>query len=585
MINDLKTKINSSLSALFERVFDIKIDNFNLSMPPDLSLGDFSVECFSLSIELKISPAQIATSIANSFAQDDLIEKVSAAGPYLNIMLKDQQFFSLILGNILDLGKDFGDTITNRGEKIMVEYMSPNTNKPLHLGHLRNGALGMAVAKILQSTGAEVIKANLVNDRGVHICKSMLAWQKWGENSTPESWGMKGDHFVGHWYVKFAQELEGDPSLEDQAQEMLQKWETNDPEIIDLWEKMNSWVLGGFAETYKSLNFQFDKQYFESNTYKLGKQQVFDGVERGIFSHGDREAIVASLPEKEFGVEKNGEQKKVTLIRPDGTSVYMTQDLETAKLKFDENNLTESIYVVGSEQEYHFKVLFKLLEMLGFAWAKKSFHLSYGMVYLPDGKMKSREGKVIDADDLVMEMRNLAKKEILSRELNQDLVETELDKRANAVADAAIKYYLLQFASKQDIHFDPKASLSFEGNTGPYCLYTYARAKSILSKSGMSINNDVDYSQLGEYEERVLLSSLMNFSEALSRAAAEMSPAKVVAIVYDIAKSFNQFYHAQQVINIENINLKKARLALVEATSVVIKKGLSLLNIEVIEQM
>jgi len=585
MINKLKNQINTTLSELFDRAFGIKKDNFTLSFPPDLALGDFSVECFSLSKELKLAPAQIAEKVANAFSNDELIEGLVATGPYINIKLKNETLFSDVINNVLVSGQQIGDVTTNNNERVMIEYMSPNTNKPLHLGHLRNGALGMAVANILQSSGAEVIKANLVNDRGVHICKSMLAWLKWGENSTPESWKMKGDHFVGHWYVKFAQELDNDPSLDAQAQEMLQKWEAGDPEVIDLWKKMNGWVLGGFSETYKTLNFDFDKEYFESNTYKLGKKMVEDGVSRGIFSRAENGSIVATLPEDEFGVEKDGALKKTTLIRADGTSVYITQDLETAKLKFDENNLTESVYVVGSEQEYHFKVLFKLLEMLGFSWAKKCFHLSYGMVYLPDGKMKSREGKVIDADELVAEMRGLAKEEIMKREANNDLDEDELNNRANIVADAAIKYYLLQFVSKQDIHFDPKASLSFEGNTGPYCLYTYARAKSILAKSGIDDFSEIDFSVLGTIEERVLINSLMNFDVSLQKAAEEMSPAKLVAAVYEIARAFNQFYHAQQVLNIDDFNLKKARLQLVEAASIVIQKGLNLLNIQVIEKM
>lgn len=585
MINKLKKQINTTLSELFDRAFGIKKDNFTLSFPPDLALGDFSVECFSLSKELKLAPAQIAEKVANAFSNDELIEGLVATGPYINIKLKNEILFSDVINNVLVSGQQIGDSTTNSNERVMIEYMSPNTNKPLHLGHLRNGALGMAVANILQSSGAEVIKANLVNDRGVHICKSMLAWLKWGENSTPESWKMKGDHFVGHWYVKFAQELDNDPSLDAQAQEMLQKWEAGDPEVIDLWKKMNGWVLGGFSETYKTLNFDFDKEYFESNTYKLGKKMVEDGVNRGIFSRAENGSIVATLPEDEFGVEKDGALKKTTLIRADGTSVYITQDLETAKLKFNENNLTESVYVVGSEQEYHFKVLFKLLEMLGFSWAKKCFHLSYGMVYLPDGKMKSREGKVIDADELVAEMRGLAKEEIVKREANNDLDEDELNNRANIVADAAIKYYLLQFVSKQDIHFDPKASLSFEGNTGPYCLYTYARAKSILAKSGIDDFSEIDFSALGTIEERVLINSLMNFDVSLQKAAEEMSPAKLVAAVYEIARAFNQFYHAQQVLNIDDLNLKKARLQLVESASIVIQKGLNLLNIQVIEKM
>jgi arginyl-tRNA synthetase len=585
MITKLKENISNKIAKLIEAEFGVENPVVLLSFPPDLQMGDFAVECFSFSKELRTAPAVIATKIAEAFTADDLIEKIVAAGPYLNIKVKNSELFSSVIGEVLEKGEKFGDTDVNAEETIMVEYLCPNTNKPLHVGHLRNGSLGMAVSNILASSGAKVIKANLINDRGVHICKSMLAWSRWGENSTPESMSMKSDHFVGHWYVRFAQEAKNDPTLDDQAHEMLKKWEDGDEEILALWRKMNSWVLTGLEESCKNLNFLFDKVYYESNTYKLGKKLVMDGLEKGIFQRDKSGSIIANLPADIFGLEKDGSEKKSTVIRADGTSLYITQDLETAKLKFDENALTQSIYVVGSEQEHHFKILFNLLARLGFDWAKKCFHLSYALVTLPDGKMKSREGKVVDGDDLFSLMQNIAKDEIKKRESNDDISEEDLEIRSHSVADAAIKYYLLQFNPKQEIHFDPKASLAFEGNTGPYCLYTYARAKSILSKSEQVAGLDVDYSILGEAEEIALVNSIISYTELLAKAVTELNPTKVVLGLYEVAKIFNQFYHAQPVLSIDDETKKTARLALVEAALIVIKKGLGLLNIAVIEKM
>lgn len=585
MINKLRKDVEDTLCDLIVSSFNVAKPKLTLLFPPDFHLGDFSLECFSLSKELKTSPALIASKIVSAFIKDDLIQSVSAAGPYVNIKIKNDRLFSIIIEEVLNTGEMFGNSASNSKETIMVEYLCPNTNKPLHVGHLRNGALGMAVSNILAASGAKVIKANLINDRGVHICKSMLAWQRWGNGSTPESMDMKGDHFVGYWYVRFAQEAKADPTLEDQAQEMLQQWERGDEDVLALWRKMNGWVLAGLEDSCKNLNFLFDKVYYESKTYKLGKQLVMEGLEKGVFQRDKSGSIIATLPADVFGLEKDGSEKKSTLIRADGTSLYITQDLETAKLKFDENALTQSIYVVGSEQEHHFKILFNLLERLGFDWAKRCFHLSYAMVYLPEGKMKSREGKVVDADELLAEMHALAIEEMKKRDSNDEISDIELDVRAHAIADAAIKYFLLQFSPKQDIHFDPKASLAFEGNTGPYCLYTYARAKSILAKSETSKDSKIDYGTLGEYEEIILVNSIISFNDLLQKAVTEMNPARVVLGLYEVAKAFNQFYHAQPVLSIDDNDKKNARLALVEAVSIVIKKGLNLLNIKAIEKM
>ncbi len=586
-IFELKNKTKEIITEAISMAFDVDFKDIALSTPPDISLGDFSLECFGLSKSLKISPMEIARLISEKIKTGEIIDRATPAGPYLNIKIKNQVLFQAAIEEIRGLGESFGNSTINNNQKIMVEYLSPNTNKPLHLGHLRNGALGMAISNILTATGAEVVKANLVNDRGVHICKSMLAWQRWGENSTPESMDMKGDKFVGHWYIKYAQELENDPTLEAEVLAMLEKWEANDPEIIELWKMMNSWVYAGFAETFKKLNFVFDTTYYESNTYRLGKDLIETGLKKGVFMREDNGSVVAYLPAGEFGCEKDGAQKKATLVRGNGTSVYITQDLGTAKFKFDDHGLTKSIYVVGSEQDYHFKVLFKLLEMLGFDWAKNCLHLSYGMVYLPEGKMKSREGIIVDADDLIDRMRELAFTEIKTRDQENKLAEDIISERSRVVADAAIKYYLLQFSPAQDIHFDPKASLAFEGNTGPYCQYTYARAKSILAKSGkgeIELGN-ADYSLLQEYEELTLVNKLLGFSDQIEKASYDLNPSKIATAIFEIAKIFNQYYQKITILNAGSPELVLSRLNLVAVAAITIKKGLSLLNIEVLEEM
>ena len=583
-IADIKEKLIKSILATIKDTFDIKLEQINLDYPPSVALGDFAVECFFLAKDLKISPTEIAQKLAENL-KADFIESSIAAGPYINIKIKNEILFPSISQQIENENEKFGDSTELKAEKIMVEYLSPNTNKPLHLGHVRNGALGMATARILESANAQVIKADLVNDRGIHICKSMLAWQKWGNDETPESTNIKGDHFVGKYYVKYSIEAEKNPGLEKEAQEMLIKWEHDDPEIISLWKRMNSWVLEGFQETFAKFGWGFDKTYYESNTYKLGKQLVEDGVEKGIFTKEENGSITAALPAEEFGIEKDGTTKKATLIRKDGTSIYITQDLETTRLKFDENNLDKAIWVVGSEQDYHFKVLFKLLKMLDFAWADKCFHLSYGMVYLPEGKMKSREGKVVDADDLLTSMIELAAEEIKKRDPESKVSTIDLLERSRIVADAAIKYYLLQFSPHQDIHFDPKASLSFEGNTGPYLQYTYARATGILGKMAVDKSIEPNLSLLGNLEELVIANKLIDFPDQIKHAIKELNPARVASATYEIAKAFNTFYQKHPVLNAENEELASARMMLVKSVAITIKKGLYLLNIQTLERM
>ncbi|MDD5750191.1 MAG: arginine--tRNA ligase, partial [Candidatus Pacebacteria bacterium] len=531
-------------------------------------------------------PAEIAAIIAENIPSDETIEKTTAAGPYVNFRIKPRILFNSVLEEIIARKGNYGFLENNhQKQRVMVEYLSPNTNKPLHLGHLRNGALGMATANMLAAAGAKIIKANLVNDRGVHICKSMLAWQKWANGETPESAGEKGDHFVGRWYVKYAVEAEKDPSLEQEVQAMLKKWEQGDPEIIKLWEMMNNWVYEGFKATYERFGLRFDVFFYESQTYKLGKNIAQNGLNKAIFQKTDKGSIVVELPPDEFGMEQDGQLKKITLLREDGTSVYITQDLGTAVLKFQDYDLNQSIYVVGSEQNYHFRVLFKLLEMLGYAWAKNCRHLSYGMVYLPEGKMKSREGKIVDADDLIVRMENLAREEIEKRHKEEPLGEKEVSERALKIALGAIKFYLLRVGAEQDIHFNPQESLSFEGFTGPYCQYAYARARSILRSEAAGARNKIDYSLLGNEQELLLAQKLMAFPQVIKAGAEALNPSKIAVYVYDLAKAFNQFYQKHSVLSAQNQETVTARLTLVSGVAIIIKQSLGLLGIDVLEEM
>ena len=599
----IKKIISDNLAAISEKIFGQKLSGFSFAFPPNTQLGDLALECFALAQQLKKSPAEIAATIAENFPANEIIEKVTAVGPYVNFTINRQVLFSSVLEEAINqkpasalagygAAKPAFAKATTRRSKIMVEYLSPNTNKPLHLGHLRNGALGIAVANILQATGCEVIKANLVNDRGAHICKSMLAWQKWADGATPQSTNAKGDHFVGQWYIRYAVEAAKDPSLEQAAQTMLQKWEQGDPDTLALWETMNNWVYEGFKATYERFGLQFDALFYESQTYQLGKDIVGKGLKQGVFQKTEQGGVVAELPVGEFGLEQNGQPKKITLLREDGTSVYITQDLGTAVLKFQDYHLDQSIYVVGAEQNYHFRILFWLLKKLGYAWAKNCRHLSYGMVYLPEGKMKSREGKVIDADDLISQMEKLAQAEIETRlkfGTGSDPVPSseEIGDRALKIALSAIKFYLLRVGAEQDIHFNPRESLSFDGFTGPYCQYAYARAKSILraSPKEMKEGQTFRYELLGNEQELLLAQKLMAFEQTVSTAATAFNPSKIALYAYDLAKGFNQFYQKHSVLSADNPQLVAARLCLVSATALALQKSLNLLGIETLEEM
>ncbi|GAA4333520.1 arginine--tRNA ligase [Mucilaginibacter gynuensis] len=509
---------------------------------------------------------------------------------FLNISISDAFWLDTLYNEILPAS--FAEAKPN-GQKVMVEYSSPNTNKPLHLGHIRNNLLGYSVAQILGAAGYEVIKANLVNDRGIHICKSMLAWQQFGNGETPESSGLKGDHLVGKYYVIFDKEykkqieaLKAEGQTEDeakknaplikQAQQMLQQWEAGDEAVISLWKTMNSWVYAGFADTYKALGVDFDKYYYESNTYLLGKDIIEEGLAKGVFFKKEDGSVWIDLT-------ADGLDEKLVL-RSDGTSVYITQDLGTAQLKYNEFHMDRSIYVVGNEQDYHFKVLFLILQKLGKAGADGLYHLSYGMVDLPSGKMKSREGTVVDADDLMAEMVQTAKEQTDAAGKVDGFGEEEKKQLYHTIGMGALKYFLLKVDPKKRLLFDPNESVDFQGHTGPFIQYTHARIRSVLSRAGIGFDDRTPITELAK-EERDLIVWLNQFPQIITTAANEYSPAVIANYVYELAKLFNKFYHEKSILSAEDDTLKQFRLQLSAASAKVIKKAMGLLGIEVPERM
>ena len=510
---------------------------------------------------------------------------------FLNLSVSDNYWTNRLLNDIL--ADSFGQFEAN-GEKVMVEYSSPNTNKPLHLGHVRNNLLGYSVAQILSANGYEVIKANLVNDRGIHICKSMLAWQQFGNSETPASSGLKGDHLVGKYYVIFDKEykkqiatLKSTGQTEDeakknapvikQAQEMLLKWEAGDPAVKELWSKMNGWVYEGFGETYKMLGVDFKKYYYESDTYLLGKDIIDEGLQKGVLFRKEDGSVWIDLTD-------NGLDQKLVL-RADGTSVYITQDLGTAQLKYDDFQMDRSIYVVGNEQDYHFKVLFLILEKLGKTWAKGLFHLSYGMVDLPSGKMKSREGTVVDADELMDEMIRTAKERTEELGKVDGFTEVEKSKLYEMIGLGALKFFLLKVEPKKRLLFDPKESIDFQGHTGPFIQYTHARIRSVLVKAAYHGKLSNSYSHALTVLEKDLIVILSKYPDVIASSAKEYSPAQVANYVFELAKLFNKFYHEESILKAEDPDVRNFRLDLASATAAVISKSMKLLGIEVPDRM
>ena len=554
--------------------------------------GHITLVVFPVTRFSKKSPEQTGNEIG-AYLQDKIAEisGFNVIKGFLNVVLSDQYWVKVL--NETLLADDFGQFASN-GKKLMVEYSSPNTNKPLHLGHIRNNLLGYSVAEILKAYGYDVVKANLVNDRGIHICKSMLAWQKFGAGETPESTGLKGDHLVGKYYVVFDKEykkeieaLKAEGQTEEeakknaplmkQAQAMLQQWEAGDEAVIELWKTMNSWVYAGFEQTYKQLGVDFDKFYYESNTYLLGKDIIQEGLDKGVFFRKPDNSVWIDLSEE-------GLDEKLVL-RGDGTSVYITQDLGTAQLKYDEFGMDESIYVVGNEQDYHFKVLFLILKKLGKSWAEGMYHLSYGMVDLPSGKMKSREGTVVDADDLMREMLETAQTRTEELGKTDDFSDSEKTELYNTIGMGALKYFLLKVDPKKRLLFDPNESVDFQGHTGPFIQYTHARIKSVLRRAEYNAATAVvDRESLSSYEQD-LIQALSRYPEVLAASAKDFSPAQLANYAYELAKLYNKFYHEDSILKAEDEGVKNFRLHLSAVAARLIAESMRLLGIQVPERM
>jgi arginyl-tRNA synthetase len=553
--------------------------------------GQVTIVTFPLTKFSRKSPEQTGNEIGE-FLKNELKEVAgfNVIKGFLNISIADSYWIGQLYNEILP---DSFAVFSPNGEKVMIEYSSPNTNKPLHLGHVRNNLLGFSIAQILDAAGYEVVKANLVNDRGIHICKSMLAWQLFGNGETPESTGEKGDHLVGKYYVIFDKEykkeiefLRSEGQTEEeakknaplikQAQEMLQKWEAGDEAVINLWKTMNTWVYDGFGKTYHALGVNFDKFYYESNTYLLGKDIVEEGLEKGVFFEKEDGSVWIDLT-------ADGLDEKL-VRRSDGTSVYMTQDLGTAQLKYDDFQMNESIYVVGNEQDYHFKVLFLILQKLGKSWAKGLYHLSYGMVDLPSGKMKSREGTVVDADDLMAEMELTAKEQTEQLGKVNDFDEEEKSELYHTIGMGALKYFLLKVDPKKRLLFNPNESVDFQGHTGPFIQYTHARIKSVLSRANVDYSNELEIKEISPVE-RDLIVALTQFPTIIKESALAYNPAAIANYVYELAKVYNKFYHEKSILQAEDELLMKFRLQLSAASAKVISKAMNLLGINVPERM
>ncbi len=547
-----------------------------ITVPPQ-GMGDYAFPCFVIAKTQKKNPVEVAHDLSK-LLKADFIERVESKGPYLNFFISKSILSSSALEGIFS-GKSL-ETKLGSG-KVMVEYSSPNTNKPLHIGHLRNNSLGLAIANLMEAAGHKVIKANLVNDRGVHICKSMLAYKLFANGKDPVKEGKKSDHFVGDMYVLFSQKAKEDPTLEDKAQEMLVAWEKGDKETIALWKKMNKWALDGMKETYKTFGTNFDTWLFESEVYKtdLSKTIIEEGLKKEIFKKEDDGAIIAIL---------EPELPNKVLLRRDGTSLYATNDIGLTQKKFEEYKLDKAIWVVANEQDLYFKQLFKIFEKLGRKWAKQCYHLSYGYVSLPSGRMKSREGTVVDGDDLIEEIRKIALAEIKKR--YPQLKDKDANERALAISLSAIKFYLLKNDAKKDMTFDPEKSISFEGETGPYLQYTYARASSIIKKAALEKVDlkklsKANFSLLTEQKEKELIIELGKYSTSIKKSWEELSLHPLCHNLLGIAEKFNSFYHDVPVMKAENEKIKLARIALVEATRIVLKKGFELIDIKAIEEM
>ncbi len=577
-----------------EKLFQITIEKVEFQSTKKDFEGDITMVVFPLVKAIKGNPIEIGNKIGDYLVENVAeVSKFNVVAGFLNLVISDEYYISYF--NSIKNNNSFGFVTPTEGEKaVMVEYSSPNTNKPLHLGHIRNNLLGYSVAEIIKASGKKVYKTQIINDRGIHICKSMLAWQKFGNGQTPNSTGLKGDKLVGNFYVEFdkaykieiaslisqgktEEEAKKQAPLILEAQQMLLDWENGKPEVIELWKTMNQWVYDGFAVTYKNLGVDFDSYYYESNTYLLGKDVVEEGLTRGVFFKKEDGSVWIDLT-------ADGLDEKIVL-RSDGTSVYMTQDIGTAIQRVrDFSDIGGMVYTVGNEQDYHFKVLFLILKKLGYEWAENLFHLSYGMVELPSGKMKSREGTVVDADDLMAEMTTTA------QQISEDLGKLDgysVEEKAslyNTIGLGALKYYMLKVDPKKQMMFNPEESVDFNGNTGPFIQYTYARIQSILRKATFDYTMEVTFSELHE-KEKELIKQVQLFPEVIQSAAENHSPALVANYTYDLVKEFNSFYQNVSILGEDNLDRKIFRVQLSNSVSQVIKSAFGLLGISVPERM
>ena len=588
--NKVVQYISEATTALYNT--EIEADKIVIQETRKEFDGQITVVTFPFTKFSKKTPEQTSKDIGEYLKEHiQEVEDFNVIKGFLNLSISDAYWTNRLLNDIL--APSYGQFAAN-GKRVMVEYSSPNTNKPLHLGHVRNNLLGYSVAQILSANGYDVIKVNLVNDRGIHICKSMLAWQQFGNDETPETSGLKGDHLVGKYYVIFDKEykkqiaeLVSSGQTEDeakknapiiqQAQEMLLKWEADDKDVKDLWVRMNGWVYEGFEITYNKLGVDFKKYYYESDTYLLGKDLIEEGLSRGVFFKKEDGSVWIDLTD-------DGLDQKLVL-RADGTSVYITQDLGTAQLKYDDFKMNDSLYVVGNEQDYHFKVLFLILQKLGKTWAKGLFHLSYGMVDLPSGKMKSREGTVVDADDIMDEMIRTAKERTEELGKVEGFTADEKNKLYEMIGLGALKFFLLKVEPKKRLLFDPKESIDFQGHTGPFIQYTHARIRSVLLKASYETRLSDNYSQKLTDIEKELIVNLSKYPDVIAASAKEYSPAHIANYVFELAKLFNKFYHEESILKAEVAIVRDFRLDLASATSTVISKGMGLLGISVPERM
>ncbi|ROH90030.1 arginine--tRNA ligase [Chryseobacterium cucumeris] len=584
---NIKDIIEQKLSEVILNVYQLKDIKLEVQENKTEFEGDFTIVTFPLVKQLKKNPESIGVELGEALTETDLFESFNVVKGFLNVKVKNQLF----VDNFRSVSKNFS-TIEKKNATVMVEYSSPNTNKPLHLGHIRNNLLGFSVAQILKEAGYDVIKTQIINDRGIHICKSMLAWEKFGKGETPETTNTKGDKFVGNYYVEFdknykkeiaelveqgvgEEQAKKDAPVMKEAQKMLLDWENGDQTVRALWEEMNSWVYKGFNETYKRLGVDFDQVQYESNTYILGKDLIQAGLDKGVLYQKEDGSVWCDLTDE-------GLDQKL-LLRSDGTSVYMTQDLGTAVERFKQNDIQKLIYTVGNEQDYHFQVLFKILKKLGYEWADQLFHLSYGMVELPEGKMKSREGTVVDADDLMQEMYETAKSKAQELGKLENLSEEDKEVSYETVGLGALKYFMLKVDPKKKMLFNPAESIDFNGNTGPFIQYTYARIQSLLSKAGalQSETADIELNQ----SEKELIMQLTNFKTVVAKSAETLSPALVANYVYDLVKAYNSFYQNNPILNQEDENVKQFRLNISDITAKTIKKSLELLGIGTVNRM